>query len=73
MSARGRPIITLRMEPATISALKICARRHGLTVSDLIRQLIDNQLERDGISRATTPIPGQKDIDEYLIEEAESE
>ena len=67
---RGRPIITLRVGPEIIAGLKISARRHNLTVSDLIRQLIDDQLSRDGISTAPRPLPGQRDIDEYLVEAA---
>lgn len=58
-TTRGRPIITLRLDAATIAALKICARGHGLTVSDLLRQLIDEQLTRDGISVTSEPLPGQ--------------
>ena len=57
--ARGRPILTLRLGPEIIAALKLDANRHGLTVSDLLRQLIDEQLERDGISTASKPIDGQ--------------
>lgn len=57
--ARGRPIIALRLDPPTIAALKIAANRHGLTVSDLIRQLIEEQLRRDGISTSPAPIEGQ--------------
>lgn len=67
---RGRPILTMRLGPEIIAALKISARRHGLTVSDLIRQLIDDQLTRDGISTAPRPLPGQRDIDDYLIDAA---
>lgn len=67
---RGRPIITLRVGPEIISALKISARRHSLTVSDLIRQLIDDQLSRDGISTAPRPLPGQRDIEDYLVDAA---
>ena len=68
---RGRPIITLRLDAGTIAALKISARQHETTVSDLIRQLIDEQLNRDGISTEPRPIPGQRDIDDYLIEASE--
>lgn len=57
--ARGRPIITLRLDPPTIAALKIAANRHGMTVSDLLRQLIDEQLRRDGISTTPAQIDGQ--------------
>lgn len=56
---RGRPIITLRLDAGRITALKIAAGKHGLTVSDLIRQLIDEQLTKDGISAANEPLPGQ--------------
>ena len=69
---RGRPIITLRMDPGTIAALKISARNHGLTVSDLIRQLIDEQLKADGITAVSMPIAGQRDIDDYIMDEATS-
>lgn len=55
------------MGPEIISALKISARRHGLTVSDLIRQLIEDQLTRDGINTEPTPIPGQRNIDDYIM------
>ena len=57
--ARGRPIITLRLDAATIAALKMAAGKHGLTVSDLLRQLIDDQLKHDGISVTSEPLPGQ--------------
>ena len=59
---RGRPIITLRLAPETIAALKICANQHGKSVSDLLRDLIDEQLSRDGISTAQKPIEGQISI-----------
>lgn len=57
--ARGRPIITLRLDAATIAALKISASQHGQTVSDLLRQLIADQLQRDGITVTSEPLPGQ--------------
>ena len=59
---RGRPIITLRLDAGRIAALKMAANRHGLTVSDLIRQLIDDQLKQDGISVTSEPLPGQVSI-----------
>ena len=52
-------MIALRLDPAIIAALKISARRHGLTVSDLIRQLIDEQLKADGIPATSKPLEGQ--------------
>ncbi|MBQ8109359.1 MAG: hypothetical protein IJ124_04235 [Clostridia bacterium] len=59
MSTKGRPLIALRLDAATIAAVKISARQHGLTVSDLIRQLIDEQLKRDGIAATSEPLEGQ--------------
>ena len=59
---RGRPIITLRLDAARIAALKMAAGKHGLTVSDLLRQLIDDQLKQDGISVTSEPMPGQVSI-----------
>ena len=56
---RGRPIITLRLDAGRIAALKMAASKHGLTVSDLLRELIDEQLRRDGITANSGPIPGQ--------------
>ena len=56
---RGRPIITLRLDAGHIAALKMAANKHGMTVSDLIRQLIDEQLTRDGIPATSEPLPGQ--------------
>jgi len=37
----------------------MAAGKHGLTVSDLLRQLIDEQLTRDGITANSEPLPGQ--------------
>ena len=56
---RGRPIITLRLDAGRIAALKMAAGKHGLTVSDLLRQLIDEQLTKDGIPTTSEPLPGQ--------------
>ena len=56
---KGRPIIALRLDAARIAALKMAANRHGLTVSDLLRQLIDEQLSKDGIPTTSEPLPGQ--------------
>ena len=56
---RGNPIITLRLPGPVIAALKISAQQHGETVSGLIRDLIDDQLRRDGIQPTSKPIDGQ--------------
>ena len=70
--SRGRPILTLRLDRAEITALKISARRHGVTVSDLVRALLHEQMARDGLDPATmaAPCPGQRDIDDYLVDSA---
>ena len=70
--SKGSPMIALRLPKETIAALKISARRHGVTVSDLLRQIIDDLLKRDGIHVNTTPLPGQRDIDDYIMDEAKS-
>ena len=59
---RGRPIITLRLDAGRIAALKMAASKHGVTVSDLLRKLIDDQLSRDGIAANSGPLPGQMSI-----------
>ena len=56
---KGKPIITLRLSASIIAALKISASRHGITVSDLLRQLIDDQLRKDKIDTREPPIDGQ--------------
>ena len=56
---RGRPIITLRLDAGRIAALKMAADKHQVTVSDLLRELIDEQLTRDGIPATSEPLPGQ--------------
>ena len=68
----GDPVVTLRLPRAMITAAKSCARRHDTTLSGLIRQLLDDQLSQDGINWQTPPasIPGQKGIDDYLLDEA---
>lgn len=68
----GNPTVTLRIPPGMIAAGKICARRHDTTFSALLRDLLEKQLDQDGIDwcNASKPIPGQKGIDEYLVDEA---
>ena len=52
-------MIAIRLPQEVIAGLKISARQHGMTVSDLLRALISEQLARDGISIAEKPIEGQ--------------
>ena len=68
----GDPVVTLRLPRAMIAAARTCARRHDTTLSGLIRQLLVDQLSQDGINWQTppNPIPGQKGIDDYLLDAA---
>ena len=68
----GDPVVTLRLPRQMMTAAKICARRHDTTLSGLIRRLIDDQLHQDGITWQVPPtsIPGQKSIDDYLLDDA---
>lgn len=45
-----------------IAALKMAASKHGVTVSDLLRKLIEDQLSRDGIAANSDALPGQLSI-----------
>ena len=68
----GDPVVTLRLPKGMISGAKMYARRHDTTMSALIRDLLDQQLLQDGINwrNLSTPAPGQKSIDDYLLDEA---
>ena len=62
----GNPVLTVRLPRSMITAGKICARRHNTTLSELLRRLLDEQLQTDGIDWQTIkPIPGQTSIDDY--------
>lgn len=52
-------MIAIRLPPEVIAGLKISARQHGMSVSDLVRILISEQLDRDGIRVSDKPIDGQ--------------
>lgn len=56
---RGKPIITLRLSASTIAALKMSANKHNTTVSDILRQLIYEQITKDGTRGTDKPIDGQ--------------
>ena len=65
----GEPVVALRLPKPMIAAAKVAARRHDTTLSGLMRDLLAQQLDLDGIDWKTpTPTPGQKSIDEYLVE-----
>lgn len=68
----GDPVVTIRLPKGMIAGAKIAARRHDTNMSALIRDLLGNQLDQDGINwrNLSAPTPGQKSIDEYLHDEA---
>ena len=60
----GDPIITVRIPSGMIVAAKEAARIHGTTLSELIRDLIAQQIARDGLTWQTVaPIDGQEQMD----------
>lgn len=69
--AYGDPVVTLRLPRGMITAARIAARRHDMTFSGLVRRLIDDQLQQDGIPWQNTaePTPGQKSIDDYILDD----
>lgn len=44
MPTKGNPHISLRLKPQQITGLKIISKRTGVTVADLIREMIDTLL-----------------------------
>ena len=63
----GDPVVTIRLPKPMISAAKMAAQKHSTTFSGLIRQLLADQLEQDGLTwqKPTEPIKGQTSIDDY--------
>ena len=62
----GDPVVTLRLPRQMIAAARISAQRHDTTLSGLIRSLIVDQLDQDGISwcEPSEPTPGQVTLDD---------
>lgn len=50
-----------------IAAARIAAKHHDTTMSGLLRDLLTQQLVKDGIdwTAPSEPIPGQQSIDDY--------
>ena len=57
----GDPVVTLRLPREMIAAAKISAKRHETTFSGLVRSLIEQVLQEDGIDwfQPSETIPGQ--------------
>ena len=63
----GDPTMTIRLPRPMIAAAKRCARLHNTNVSELLRRLLAEQLDTDGIDWQTVkPTPGQTSLDEYI-------
>lgn len=60
----GQPVLTLRLPGEDIRGLKHLAMRRELTVSEIVRDLIEQLLDDEGIPRQPQPLPGQMSIDE---------
>ena len=63
----GDPVVALRLPRPMIAAARIAARNHDTTLSGLLRDLLTEQLVKDGIdwTAPSEPIPGQQSIDDY--------
>lgn len=60
----GQPILTVRMPQAVIDGLKDLADRQQSSVSQILRELAEAELDREGIPhRNTKPLEGQQRID----------
>lgn len=67
MRVYGDPVVTMRLPREMIAAVKMAAARHNMTMSELIRESIADQLERDGIIWQTVEtMPGQMSLDEAI-------
>ena len=56
----GDPVCTVRMPGWMKRGLDVLANREGTTVSEILRDLASNELQRNGITeRGSQPLPGQ--------------
>lgn len=62
MAYRGRPIISLRMPREQIQGLQILARQQGRTVSDILRELVEQTLKENHIRTAPEQLDGQLSV-----------
>ena len=56
----GDPVLTLRMPRAVINALKIEAAKQGCTVSDILRELAEEELTSKGYRFTDETLEGQQ-------------
>lgn len=57
--SRGKPMISVRMPEATIHALQQMASDNLTTTSDIIRQLVEDELTRNGYNTTDEEIEGK--------------
>lgn len=60
----GQPVLSIRLPGEDIRGLKHLAMKKGLSVSEIVRDLIEQLLDVEGIPRQPQPLPGQMSIDE---------
>lgn len=62
----GDPVVCVRLPKSMIAAAKMAAKQHDTTLSGLVRSLLDDRLQQDGIdwSRSSEPTPGQQTLDD---------
>ena len=60
---RGSPMISIRLPQQTITALRKISKDDQTSVSDLIRQQIDQLIAEKGVRIPTEQLPGQTRID----------
>jgi hypothetical protein len=64
----GDPVVTMRLPREMIAGAKMAAARHDTTLSGLVRELIADRLDQDGIPWQMPPEPttGQITLDECV-------
>ncbi len=62
----GDPVVTLRLPAGMIAAAKMLARRDDTSFSGLVRDLLSDRLDQEGINwcNPSTPTPGQLSLDD---------
>lgn len=59
MPTIGRPKLTVRMDRAEIDALLDHAHQNGTTYGDIVRKLVHDYMDANGITPKEKPIDGQ--------------
>ena len=64
----GDPVVTMRLPREMIAAARMTAARHDTTLSGLMRDLIAERLDQDGVvwQTSTDPTPGQITINDCI-------